>query len=534
MKRIRYPLFLAAFFFLAGCVTTAKQACLDELKARYPAYTDDERLALFYGAKGVGCIQEWFFEVERKDGKPGIPQIAYRKIKLDQILAVERKQLKDAEEVLDTSPKNERIYRILEEMGLRPYFEAQERALKFRVARLELKINHEEFLKLLGEVDASQESEKRRKAYTAQIFLPQFDPSRDTPFTAKYVEDAKRDGKLVFIGMTTIFDHQLLGKKEPDPEFPSDTNRFVWKETTEGLEVRLFKVVNSERPRDKKPHYLEATRVVHRFDKAGALIATERELKPALRIFASPAETLDIVVLDTDQEGDLGFGLPDVVEKLLSGIETGKELYLSHQSLLAKLFTERLAEKRRPLPTPKPQKLETAAAGTPVDPWEKAPTAKGWSVPHQYQSERKDNYHLEIILKSKNSSDSSSLRQIDFISKVYHSASNEWQPAKGGVVEHYRPLSPFGEKNILEARTDYVNKKKIVVEREGQPSISGIVNPGKNTFTEERPFAIDFTDGATRWRMVDRDKSGTFMYRMEISPVRINGSGESSGGSYSE
>ena len=516
----RFLLMAVGFaFLLSGCVTNGKQGCMEEWQARYPTYTRNERLVLFQGAKGVGCIQEWFYEVERsQDGQTvGIPRIAYHKIKLNQVLAVEKKQLKDAEEILDTNPKNEEWYKIVEEMGVRSYFEAQERALRFRVARLQLTAVHNEFRKLLGEIDTSSEAEKRRSGYNVRIFLPEFDPERDASFRAKFLEEAKRNGKLFFIGMTTVFDFESFGKKDPDPEFPNDPNRFIWKEKAEGLEVRLYKVMNHTSPRENQAHYLEATRLIHRFDKTGNLVATDRESKPALRIFASPSDALDIVVMDTDREGDLGFGLPDIVEKLYSGISSGKELYLNHQTLLAKLFQERVAEKRKLLSKPDSQKLEIAEVGTPVDPWEKATTPKGWLVPHDYQSEKKDNYQLEVIFKPRKSEDYNLPRHIDFITKVYHSAASTWMPVKGEVVEYFRPLPEFAEKNILEARVDWSNRKRITFEREGQPSISGIVNPGKNLFIGERPSAIEFSDGATRWLIADRDKSGVFMYRREVA-----------------
>jgi len=519
LKRIRlFALLPASVLFISACAITEQQACMAKIKERHPNYTEEERLALFYGAKGVGCIPEWYFEVEKdKDGKPGVPKIAYYKVTLDETLSAEKKQLEDAAAVLSTDPKNERTYRLLEEFGLRGYFEAMERAGKFRRARLELKLNYDEFRKLLGEIDTSPEAEKRRKAYTAQIFLPSWDPAKEAPFVAKYVEEAKKSGKFVFVGMTTVFDYELLGKKEPDPESPWDPNRFIWKEKAEGLEIRLYKVMANDRPRDKQPSYLEGTRITLKFDKEGKVVDTQRESKPALRIFASPSETLDIVVLDTDREGDLGFGFPDVVERISPSIQSGKDLYLKNQSLLAKLFVEKVADMRKPLPKREPQKGEVAAAGTPVDPWEKAPGPQGWSVPHEYKSEKQNNYKVEIVFGPRKSGDDSPVRQIKFFAKVYHAAANEWEPVKGEVIEYYRPLPEFAEKNILEARVDWSNKKKVTIEREGKPSISGILNPGKNAFTEEKPVAIDFTDGETRWRIADRDKTGVYMYRMEIA-----------------
>lgn len=519
MKRARFvSLFAALALFVSACATTEQQACTDKVKQRHSTYTEDERLALFYGVKGVGCIPEWYLEVEKdRDGKPDAPKVAYHKVKFDEMRAAERKQLEDAKAILSTDPKNERTYKLLEELGLRGYFEAMERAGKFRMARQEIKLNHDEFRKLLGEIDTSQAAEDRRKGYTAQIFLPTWDPAKEAPFVAKYVEEAKKSGKFVFVGMTTIFDYELLGKKEPDPEVPWDPNRFIWKEKAEGLEFRLYKIMNTDRPRDKQPHYLEATRLTHRFDKDGKVVGTERESKPAMRVFASPSDTLDIVVLDTDREGDLGFGLPDVVQKLSSNLASGKDLYLQHQSLLAQLFAEKVADMRKPLPKREPQKGEVAKAGTPVDPWEKAPSPQGWSVPHEYKSEKKNNYKVEIVFVPRKPGEDSPVRQVKFFAKVYHAAADEWQAVKGEVVEYYRPLSEFAEKNTLEAKVDWSNKKKVLIEREGKPGISGIVNPGKNAFTEERPVAIDFTDGETRWRIVDRNKSGVYTYRMEIS-----------------
>ena len=535
---VRFAVLAFGFsLILSGCVTTAQQGCDDELKQRHPNYTELERQTLFYGAKGVGCVQQWFLTLDKKDkDDPGTLKIDYKKIKLDKLLAVSQKQAADLEEILDTDPKNATWYKLLEETGKRSYFEQAERAIKFRVARLKLKLNYEEFRKLLGEADGSSESDERRKSYDARIFLPEFDATRDAPFNAKYIEDAKRDGKLVFAGKTVVFDYELFGKKISDPETPLDSSSFVWKEKVEGLEVTTFKVVASNHasshPRDKQLNYLEATRIAHSFDKDGNIIATERESKPALRAFTSPADSLDIVVLDTDREGELGFGLPDAVMKLSKGIATGKDLYINNQELLSKLFEEKTKDKRKPLPATKPQKFAVVAAGTPVDPWDKSPRVKGWDIPYDYKAEKRDNYHLEVILKPKKPGDDSLTRAIDFIVKVYHSASNPFQPVKGGVVEYYRPLPPFDEKNVLEVKVDYSNKKKLTVERDGQLSVTAVITPGKNLFTDERPVAIDFSDGDTRWRIVDRDKSGTYMYRKEISGSGItNGQGDSAFGS---
>lgn len=503
---------------LSGCAITAQQACTDELKQRYPNYTELERLSLFYGAKGVGCVQEWFLALEKKDkDDPGTLRVDYQKIKLDKLLVVEEKQAADLEEILSTNPKNTTWYKLLEETGKRPYFEAAERALKFRISRLKLKLNYDEFRKLLGEADNSLEAEKKRKGYDVRIFLPEFDPAKDTPFSAKYVEDAKRDGKLRFVGKTTVSDYELLGKKTSDPEYPFDSQRFIWKEKAEGLEITAFKVIANSHPRDNQLHYLEATRITYSFEKDGNIIATERESKPVLRVFTSASDSLDIVVLDKDREGELGFGLPDVVIKLAGNIVSGKDLYINHQPLLAQLFEEKVKDKRKLLAPAPPQKFEVVQAGTKVDPWDKSPHPRGWDIPYDYRSGKKDNYKAEVVLKPKKKGDDSQTREIDFIAKIYHSASNEWQPVKGEVVEYYLPQAPYNEKNVLEAKVDWSNKKKLIIEREGLPSVTAIVTPGNNLFTGERPVAIDFSDGETRYRIVDRDKSGVYMYRKEIS-----------------
>lgn len=517
IMRLAALIFVSAFMFVA-CATTAQQACMEELKQRYPNYTELERLTLFYGAKGVGCVQEWFLALEKKDkDDPGTLRVDYQKIKLDKLLAVGEKQAADLEEILDTDPKNTTWYKLLEETGKRPYFEAAERALKFRVSRLKLKLNYEEFRKLLGEIENSSESEKKRKGYDVRIFLPEFDPSKDASFDAKYIEDAKRDGKLRFVGKTLVFDYELLGKKLSDPEHPFDPQHFVWKEKAEGLEITAFKVLTNSHPRDNQLHYLEAARVTHTFDKDGKIVSTERESAPALRVFTSASDSLDIVVLDKDREGELGFGLPDVVEKLGSSIISGKDLYIRHQPLLAQLFEEKVKDKRKPLTPVTPQKFDVVEAGTKVDPWDKSNHPKGWGIPYDYKGEKKNNYKVEIVLKPKKKGDDSQTREINFIAKIYHSASNESQPVKGDVVEYYLPVAPYNEKNILEVKVDWSNKKKLTVERDGQPSVTAIVTSGKNLFTDDKPVAIDFNDGDTRYRIVDRDKSGIYVYRKEIS-----------------
>lgn len=502
------PLFAMA---LAACATTRQQGCTDEWLSRLPNLTEDERLALFYGAKGKGCVHEWYFELD----KNGVPQIAYQKIKLNEVLNTDLKQLKDLDEVLD--PKNESWFKLLQETGFRPYLEAQERALKYRVARLQLVLNHEKFKEFMGEVDSAV-GQDHRLGYEVRIFFPEFDPAKETPFRVKHIKEAKRNGKLALIGKTIVFDHEALGRKEQDPEYLSDPNRFTWEKVTSGIEVSLYKIMDASLPGDKNPHYLEATRLSYQLDKDGRILSMQRESKPALYIFVSPSEQLDLVVLDSDREGTLGFGLPDVVEKLAMGIITGKDLYLQHQSLLARLFeSDEKQKQRRMPPSPRDQKFQVAEAGTPVDPWEKSPSPQGWNIALEYKGDKKDNFHLEVVLKPNKPDDSSWVKQISHVKRVYHLPGKEWQSVKGEVVEYYRPLPEFSEKNIVEARVDFSNRKRLTVEREGQPSISGVVVPGKNTFIEEHPYRIDYTEGATRWRLEDRDKTGVLMYRMEIS-----------------
>ena len=46
--------------------------------------------------------------------------------------------------------------------------------------------------------------------YDVRIFLPEFNPAKDTPFKAKYIDEAKRSGKLVLIGKTIVFDYEFF------------------------------------------------------------------------------------------------------------------------------------------------------------------------------------------------------------------------------------------------------------------------------------------------------------------------------------
>lgn len=314
-----------------------------------------------------------------------------------------------------------------------------------------------------------------------------------------------------------------MGNKEKDPEHPDDPKRYIWKERAEGVEIVLYKIMDSSRlPREKNASYLEATRVTYRFNQDGNVVDRKKESKPALRAFVSTGDSLDIVVIDTDRENELGFGYPDFVGQLVKSITTGKELYLGFQPLLAQIFPEPEKDRRRMPPPAREQKFKVAVAGAPVDFWEKSNLPTGWTVlSGQYWNEKKDNYHVELLVKRKKSpgDGSPSLGRIEYVKKIYHMPGSQHQPGKGNVIEYYRPLPDFSKKDIVEAQVDYGNpgRKKIIIEREGQSTISGIVGPGKNLFSEEKPFRIDFTVGEARWRVEDRDKEGVFMYRMEIS-----------------
>ena len=523
MKPIRNSiLFFAAALFLNGCVYSLQDACEKLQSERMsPPPTREEKLAGSWG----GCFRYAFMD-KKSDGTW---EFAPDKVKLVDVQKVVQQIQKDLNEVLDWNKESN--VRILKYFGLRPHLEKEERKYGIREYRLKTAIAYETFRQFMGVAPLNHDDEYlRRGGYKLRFLYPLFDLESEFKFVSPDLDRAWAEKELVYIGSMVWFSREEYAFKEQDPTFSNDPNKFVWRKRIRGVEWRADKKIRSDtQPFDNTINYVEGTRVELVVDSEGRATGITRELKPAVRIFTSlHGDNLDVLVADVDREGEKGFGLPDLVEKIF-GVRDVNDLQMLTPVMVGKIFVEKPAKKRvEPKPLPEMIAEIVRMGESTVDPWESAPTSQGWTVPIQYKSEKSDNYRIGIKLKQRKPIETDNLRQIEFVIKKWYAPANEWQVGKGEVVEYYKPKLDFANRNILETRIDLQNRKRVSISRDGLSDMTVYVASGDNPLVGEKPSAIVFTDGEKRWMIRDKDGDGIFEGRKEIAKGSEN-EGESSG-----
>src|SRR5208282_368962 len=246
--------------------------------------------------------------------------------------------------------------------------------------------------------------------------------------------------------------------------------------------------------------------------------------KPALKIFFPPSGGAAVVLIDVDREGEPGFGLPDIIEKVYS--LTSVQDIIRQGTLVDALFQEKSAQKDRTVPPIEVFKIEIAKVDQPINVWEKAPTDVGYIVPFKYVTATGDNYNVRIKFKApKITSDSeaeahahSEYMMVEYIEKEYTTAGNRYQASQGAVTEYYRPKKEFA--GLVKAQVVYEDdtKKLDFIFPDGN-EITGFVTSGENKFIESTPYAKAYAEGGKRFWI---ETSGGTVYdkRKHVSPPK--------------
>lgn len=472
---------LFAASLLGGCSPPYKQHVRDI--AAEKGYTEEQAEVIYHGilVKEIMTVND-----------DGTRSIDYDWASNHDILLKIKDMKDDIKAILET--QEPKTVKMLDEFGdMRESIEKNGKIVKFMedVVR-----THHLKEKFDGNMESYWYDEKSDK-FDAKIFKPGEDLEEKLKFTADYVEEAKSMGNLKSIENFKLeFDYK---EKVPHPDYPGDINKDIFKDRRLALRVKVF-----DTGEDNVGDYVELYRVKPD--------GTDED-KPAVKIFSSMNnDKVNLMVIDKDDElMGPGYGLPDLVERIWGINDEQIAMQLFQNKDLLKHIFEKIEKKKMPKQRDN-EVFITKAGKIEVPEYEISKDPEGWKVPMKYKNKKDINYTLEIIFAENEDKkpEEEMLKQIKYIAKKYHSATSEYQPVKGKVVEYYEPKAEYADKNILNAE---VSGKKMTLDLVGQETKIAF----NNYFTEVEPVAIDFTSRDIRYRIVDLDGQNGYEARKKIS-----------------
>ena len=449
-----------------------------------------------------GCTKEQQYVAEAyayrvkltTENPDGTFSVNYAILPNTEVARIVKNRLDDLKVVLD--PKNLDWAPFIEEFGLRSELERQEQIFRALYARLRLVDNHNNFKEYMGERSSYMPSDHYRGYDASRVFVE--DVFEAYPFSSDRIENARASGMLKEIERFVWSARMELGRKEPDPADPDDPNKFIWRPEEVGIEFISYKVMDTPNPRDNYVDYVEGTRLVMTKD------GPKRESKPALKLFVPNGGYSAVLVIDKDKEGEIGFLLPDFVDR---GSRVTAQVLVT-DSVLSRLFQRTEEEKRVKPNAPPPIVVEIAPVGkNKVDVWEYS--ANGWTVPFRYKTERADNYTVSAKIKGDDQvahDPTSPNQQIEYFRKMWN--------GNGSVYENFYPQPPYDQSNIV--RVSVSDKRVMVVTNTGD-EITGYVTPGTNKFIKDNPYSVEYTESETRWLLMDEDSDGKYEKRRQVA-----------------
>lgn len=476
-------LILILAFASANCTTTIRSSFQEQCDVE--KWTNEQCDVAFY----LGLREKFLVENDEGDYEPN-----YNALTREQVIGIFDDRLQDLDDLLD--PKNEDNAKFLKEFELRSDLERREAIFKAGYSRLLLVDNNYKFRGFMGELSPSQSGHMDRFD-TASVFVENL--AEAYPFASAQIEQARANGSLEEVEHVIWFSERTLGRKESDPSDPNDPNKFIWKPVIVGLELVSYKIMNDQQPKDNRVEYIEGTRV--EITESGVV---ERESSPSLKMFVSGNGRNSVLVIDKDREGEIGFLLPDFIERA-NRINSAEALM--NDLTFSRLFHEPEDQKRVMPPDPPPITLTIALVGENViDVWETSDD--GWTVPMMYQNDRADNYRVSVKIEGDDEDGydhASNNKKIEYFRKIWN--------GNGNVYEHFYSKSPYDQSNLVKVSVS--GTRVVMVTNEGE-EITGYITPGNNKFIQDNPYSIEYTESEVRWLLVDEDSDGKFEKRRQI------------------
>lgn len=487
MKRI--PLF-AIIFILSGCASFENES-VDRYKRR--GETHEASYVNYYMS-----FRYDFSEEIDKDGK----KVYVTKYGVLKFVDLEKK-LESSISTIDrlTDYRNQDNSAFVDEFNLRDELLKDRKRLEAQLQRVKIARLQETFRNATG-VSFHGMANENGKYDAKRIFWPK-DLESAFPFSFDKIDDARERKVLEEIEHETSVSNRKLDRKEPDPLKLDDPNAFIWKSKDEAIELISYKISNSEKHENNQSDYIEGFRI-HNENK---------ESKPALKIFFPQGNSNGVMVLDTDKEGELGFGIPDIVERV--SISRISDVW-NNGSIVPRLFVDKEKRIVSKKPEPKAINVEIARIGNPIDTWEVSKDQNGWVVPFNYRNDIGDNYNVRLKLEDVKS-EMILNRQIEYIAKEWTSG-NRHTPSIGAVVEYFKPKSPYDKDDISKAEVRYLENTKMInfIFEDGTID-TRIVTHVSNKVVEDEPYAIEYTEGQKRWRIEKDVGSSVFNKKKEVA-----------------
>jgi len=517
-KYALFAILTAILLGTVGCVPPYRQTFDDRGKEKH--WTKKEILAAFAYYDKIGLARE------TKEGS-GNYVILYGKVPTAKVDSQIDTVLMDLDSSLD--PNNKEMRQYLDTFGLRKDLEHEEVVTEAQKSRIHAAVLENQFEQTMGDKQEYGHEAEMAGGYNIRKIFTSKDLSSVFPFTSDEIEGAKKDGSLkpietLELDLSSKYDH-----KAPDPAHPDDAEAFLWKPKKLSIRLTDYKILVEDSPQDNKGNYIEGYRVLD----------GKQESKPALKIFFPNTGYGAVVLIDTDREGEAGFGMPDILQTV-GGLENAQDV-IRDGRLLAVLFQDKKSEKRV-IPEHHLFKIEISHTDQPIDPWEKSPDAEGWIVPFKYASMIGDNFNIRIKYKKPQISgdnpgypdgdhEHSMYREIEYIAKEYTKVGKRYDASAGRVIEYYRPKGEFAKKVEATQVEEYSehegaspNVRKIRFEFEDGNEITGLITPGENKFIEDKPYAKSYCEPCSppekRYWIESSANNGKYDKRKKVSPPK--------------
>ncbi|MBI2023192.1 hypothetical protein HYT01_01350 [Candidatus Giovannonibacteria bacterium] len=429
--------------------------------------------------------------------------------------------VEDAKKVLENQAKSADAllsYRNMQDSDFIDWFKGfregllkEEQIALWILRRLQYVSSYNQFVDMVGEMPPEMRGKEYeyffasgRKSYSIRMIYPLADITK-IPFSAAYVENAKRDGTLKLVDSFTVTSDRKFGKKEVNIHDPND---FSWKEVQNGWVINSYRILpDKEKPLENNVHYIE----VFRTDGSRAL-----EPKPAVKGFMASGESkVSVFVIDYDRSGKDGFGSPDEIYKIFSGISTGSEIYdltFYRGKVLLSLFDPPNASMKpeRRKPPERPVYTEIVKMGElQLDMWEKG----SWALPAVDFRSLKENVSL-VFDKAKTPAEMQLEKEgLSRVKSIKQEYSKDNQTV---VIKYWLPKQEYAERNITYNNSAFGDT--IRLRRRG-----GQEETGEAGYFGKRVTAIDYFFAGRWFRIVDEDGDGVFEKRKTISsPVEVS------------
>lgn len=481
---------------LTACTPPYRQTFNDEGKAK--GWTQKQTDAAYAYADRTF----WSREVKENTYVISYGKIPTAKVE-QQLVGV----LKDLDAGLD--PKNTEMKQYLDTFKLRPDVEHDEEVAQAIYDRVHASELQSEFKQKMGDTpEYGIEAELAQGYNIRKIYVNK--PLADAfPFTSDQIDNAKKTGTLKSIATASLDYSNEYDHKEADPKAPEDQNAFVWKARHQKIVLTEYKIVNVEKPLDNKGDYIEGYRVIE----------GKQESRPALKVFFPTSGSMAILLVDLDEEGQPGFGLPDIIQSISD--TTDVTAIINDGSLLNSLFDKKEAKKSRVVTEAQLFKIEIMPIGGHIDEWQKSPDG-GWIVPFKYANERGDNYNVRVHYKkpsfdpaTASSHPHSEYMEIEYIEKEFTKSGERYEASNGKVIEYFRPRKDFS--GPVKAQVVFEDDtKKVQFQFEDGSVVEGYVTPGKNKFVEDTPYAKSYNEGQKRWWIESSNADGKYDKRKSV------------------